>query len=61
MGITRTDFLKKLIRFLLVSFLAVIALALGNRTVSGRNCNNCPGKGICKGEVDCSKYLKGKK
>lgn len=60
MDITRTYFLRKLIRYILVAFLAGLALLLGNRTVHGTNCSNCPGEGICNGKIDCNKYLKAK-
>lgn len=53
---TRPDFLKKLARGLLLAFLAFLALALGSRTVVGKDCSNCPGKGLCTSEKDCSKY-----
>jgi len=55
---TRPDFLKKLARGLLLAFLAFLALALGSRTVTGNDCSNCPGKGLCTSENDCSKYSK---
>jgi hypothetical protein len=53
----RADFFKRLLRFILLGILAVIAIILGNKAVTGTNCNSCPGKGICKGESDCSKFL----
>lgn len=56
--ITRTEFLKKLARSLLLAFLAFLALALGSRTVSGKDCSTCTGKGLCNGDKDCSKYSK---
>ncbi len=57
-NITRPEFLKKLARTLLLAFLAFLALALGSRTVSGKDCSTCPGNGLCKGDNDCSKYSK---
>jgi len=60
MTLTRPEFLKKLIRGLLVAFLAFLALSLGSKTVSGKDCTGCPGKGKCNGETDCSNYLIGK-
>jgi hypothetical protein len=56
--ITRPEFLKKLARSILLAFLAFLALSLGSRTVSGKDCSTCPGKGLCKGDTDCSKYSK---
>jgi hypothetical protein len=53
---TRNDFFKKLIRFGLLAFLALIAFALGNRVVSGKDCSVCPGNGVCNGKSDCNKY-----
>ena len=61
MNITRTDFLKRLLRLILVTLLTGLAVILGNRIVYGNNCSVCPGKGFCKGEIDCDKYLKAKK
>ena len=55
--LTRTEFLHKLGRGLLAALLAMIALMLGSRVVKGSDCSTCPGKGICNGESDCTKYL----
>ena len=54
--ISRLQFLDKVIRGLLVAFLAFLALTLGSKAVNGIDCSSCPGKGICRGETDCSKY-----
>jgi len=54
--LTRPEFLKKLIRGILVAFLAFLALTLGSKAVMGKDCSNCPGNGICSGETDCTKY-----
>jgi len=53
----RNDFLIKLTRYLLLMMMAIIAFALGNKVVKASDCSGCPGKGICKGESDCNKYL----
>jgi len=53
---TRNEFLKKLIRAGLFALLALVVFALGNRVVTGKNCSECPGKGICNGKTDCNKY-----
>lgn len=53
----RSDFFKKLIRYILFFILAGIALVLGSKAVTGSDCSSCPGNGICKGESDCSIYL----
>jgi hypothetical protein len=56
MTYTRSDFLNKLLRVLLVAFLAFLSLTLGSKAVNGKDCSSCPGNGICGGETDCSKY-----
>jgi hypothetical protein len=53
----RKDFIRKIIQYLLFGILAGIAIFLGSRAVSGTKCSSCPGKDICSGEKDCSKYL----
>jgi hypothetical protein len=53
----RKEFLKKLMRYTLFLLLGIIAIALGKRIVAGSDCSACPGKGICTGESDCSKFL----
>jgi hypothetical protein len=53
----RNEFIKKVIRYILFMLLTGITLLLGNRIVSGSDCSACPGKGICTGESDCSKFL----
>jgi hypothetical protein len=55
-NISRNQFMNKLIRLLLVAFLAFLALTLGSKSVSGKDCSSCPGNGICRGESDCSRY-----
>jgi hypothetical protein len=55
---SRKDFFTKLIRYLLLALLGIIVFFLGGRVVTGSNCSDCSGKGICKGEIDCSKFLK---
>lgn len=57
--VTRGEFVRGLIRILMVSVLALIAVALGARAVTGeQGCSGCPGKGVCGGEADCSSYRK---
>jgi hypothetical protein len=53
----RSEFLRKLIRYILFIILAGIAVILGSKAVTGNNCSSCPGNGICNGESDCSIYL----
>jgi hypothetical protein len=53
----RTEFIKRVFRYILFGLLALIAAATGSRIVAGAGCSSCPGNGICTGENDCSKYL----
>lgn len=55
--IPRAIFLKRLIRIIMGSLLAFIAIFLAQRISTTNDCNDCPGKGICNGDVDCSKFL----
>jgi len=57
----RTEFLKIVIRYLLFGLLAIIAVITGSRAVTGNECTACPGKGICRGESDCSTFLSDQK
>jgi hypothetical protein len=52
----REIFLKKLIRYGLLTILAIIVFVLGGRVVTGKDCSSCAGKGICNGKTDCKKY-----
>jgi hypothetical protein len=61
MKVKRADFLKKLIQVILALMLGIIVLVLSRRTVTGNKCIGCPGKGICRGETDCSNFLAFKK
>jgi hypothetical protein len=54
---SRLDFFRKIIRYLLLMLLGIITIFLANRVVSGNDCSACPGNGICKGESDCSKFF----
>jgi hypothetical protein len=54
---TRKNFIIKAIRYMLFGLLTLITILLGTRIISGTDCSACPGKGICGGETDCSKYL----
>jgi hypothetical protein len=57
MLINRIEFIKKVIRYLLVGLLVIIGMIGGRKVVTGTSCASCPGKGICRGETDCSVYL----
>jgi hypothetical protein len=52
----RNDFLKKIIRGILLALMALLVFGLGNRIAAARDCSTCPGKGICSGETDCNKF-----
>jgi hypothetical protein len=57
MLINRIEFIKKVIRYLLLGLLVIIGVIGGKKVVTGSSCTSCPGKGICRGETDCSTYL----
>jgi hypothetical protein len=59
--INRADFLNNMIRIIMASLLALLAVLLGRRISTGNDCRNCPGLGICNGESDCSRFLAEKK
>jgi hypothetical protein len=52
----RSEFLRKVIQAGLAALLALIVFSLGKRVVTGKECSECPGKGICKGGSDCNNY-----
>ena len=56
--ISRADFAKKVIRAALLLLIATVVLILGGKVVTGKDCYECPGKGICNGESDCDLYFK---
>ena len=53
---SRNELLKKLGRYLLLIFIAIIVISLGKKIAGGSDCTACPGKGICNGKTDCNKY-----
>jgi len=53
----RTEFIAKAFRYILFMALAAIAAIAGSRSSLASDCSTCPGKGICKGETDCSTYI----
>jgi hypothetical protein len=59
--LNRADFLKNIIRIIMGSLLAFIAIALGRKISTLNDCSSCPGQGICRGESDCSRFLAEKK
>ena len=55
--VTRGEFVRGVVRILIISVLAFIAVSLGTRAVTGeQECSGCPGKGVCGGEEDCKKF-----
>jgi hypothetical protein len=54
---SRKNFLTVLIRIILTGVLITIGLVTGSRAASAANCAECPGKGICGGETDCSSFI----
>jgi hypothetical protein len=56
----RNEFIKKAFRYLLLAFLVLIAAITGSRVTLASDCSTCAGKGICRGESDCSQYIKKK-
>jgi len=58
--ISRDDFIKKSVRIGLIAFLSFLTFFLGTRVVTGRDCSECAGKGICTGEEpDCNVFKGG--
>lgn len=53
----RDQFIKRLFRYLLLIVLAVIAMITGSRVTMASDCSSCAGKGICRGESDCSRFI----
>lgn len=58
MKISRTVFLEKILRLVLMMVLAFIAAMLGSKAVTGPSCSACPGKGVCNGLADCENYVR---
>ncbi len=56
MQIDRKSFIVKSVQAGLLGLLAFVAYFLGNRVVATKDCSTCPGNGICRGRIDCSKY-----
>ena len=45
--VTRGEFVRGVVRILIISVLAFIAVSLGTRAVTGeQDCPGCPGKGV---------------
>ncbi|NSW94560.1 MAG: hypothetical protein HPY62_07615 [Bacteroidales bacterium] len=58
MPYSRKDFVSKLIRAGLAMILLFLAYLLGSKAVAGKECSDCPGYGICRGNDDCSTFKK---
>jgi hypothetical protein len=53
--IPRDEFLRKIIRYLLIAILSVIVFTLGGRVVTGKECSGCTLKNTCSSRSDCKK------
>ena len=53
---TRGAFFKRLMQVTILAVLSLVVFMLGNKVVTGKDCDACPGKGICNGETDCENY-----
>jgi hypothetical protein len=53
---SRTEFFRKLGRYILLLLIAVVVFALGSKVVTANECSGCPGNGVCSGKTDCDKY-----
>ena len=52
----RIDFFKKLGRYILLMLMAFIVMAVGKKGRYWKDCSECPGNGICRGESDCVNF-----
>jgi len=52
----RGTFLRRLMQVVILAALSLVVFVLGNRVVTGSDCDKCPGRGICSGEIDCENY-----
>lgn len=52
----RDAFIRKLMRYALLSIIALLVILLGRKIVIGQDCEACPGNGACNGRSDCGKY-----
>jgi hypothetical protein len=52
----RIEFIRKLIRLLLITLIAAIVFALGSKAVTAKDCSICPGNGKCNGTTDCHNF-----
>jgi hypothetical protein len=53
---TRNELIKRLVRYILLLLIAIIAISLGKKVAGANECSTCPVKGICNGKTDCKKY-----
>lgn len=53
---SRSDFFKKLGKYILLMLIAMIVISLGKKIAGANDCSTCAGKGICNGRTDCNKY-----
>lgn len=52
---SRDAFIKKLIRYALVSVMILLIFLLRRKEVIGQDCSSCPVNGVCNGKSDCYK------
>lgn len=50
----RSDFLKTVIRYMLLAFLMLISFVLGRKVVYGRDCSSCPEYAGCGRLITCT-------
>jgi hypothetical protein len=54
-SISRDEFLRKIVRYLLIAMLSIIVFTLGGRVVTGKECAGCTLKNTCSSRSDCKK------
>jgi hypothetical protein len=54
--ISRTIFINRIVRILMVMILAFVAMMLGSKVVSGKDCSSCQARNMCNGETECIKF-----
>lgn len=52
--IDRKEFIHKIVRWCLLTLLAIITVMLGNKVVKTKDCSSCPEYSSCLGVDDCT-------
>lgn len=52
---TRSDFLQRVIRYVLMIFLGLTVLMLGKKVAFGKDCTGCPEIANCPKNFDCKR------